>query len=75
LNIDLTTDIRIENLKIEIVNIYGQIVSKNSFSDISGSFVENVDLQHLTDSMYLLMINADGKRIFQQKIVKSVTKN
>jgi hypothetical protein len=75
LNIDFDTPQLIGNLKIEIVNIYGQTVSKNSFSDISGSFIENVDLQHLSDGMYLLIINADGKRIFQQKIVKSVTKN
>ena len=75
LNIDLTAQNRIENLKIEIVNIYGQTMSNNSFSDISGSFSKNVDLQFLSDGMYLLMINADGKRIFQQKIVKSVTKN
>ena len=75
LNIDFDTAQQIGNLKIEIVNIYGQTVSKNSFSDISGSFIENLDLQHLSDGMYLLIINADGKRIFQQKIVKSVTKN
>ncbi len=75
LNIDLTAENRIGNLKIEIVNIYGQTVSKNSFSDISGSFIENVDLHHLSDRLYLLIINADGKRIFQQKIVKSITKN
>ncbi len=75
LKIDLTTKNRIENLKIEMMNIYGQTVSNYSFSDISGSFVTNVDLHFLSDGLYLLLLNADGKRIFQQKVVKSATKN
>jgi hypothetical protein len=61
--------IRKQTVNLSVVNSLGKEVFRNDQVIVNGSTSVNVDLQHLSDGVYLLRMNGDGVNIVQKIII------
>ena len=70
LNITVQTKRNIEELNVEIINLYGQKLSSIVNKNVFGEFNIESDLSNLTSGMYLLIVKENGKQVYSKKIIK-----
>ncbi|MFW5756585.1 MAG: T9SS type A sorting domain-containing protein, partial [Tangfeifania sp.] len=61
----------IENLSIDIYNIFGQKVKSISRHHITGIFSEEIFIGEEVSGMYLLSVKENGQQILTKKMIKN----
>ncbi len=61
----------IENLKIDVFNMFGQRIKTFSYEDIAGPFTAKINLENQPEGMYLLSIKENDKTIVSRKLIKN----
>lgn len=60
----------IEELTIEIINIYGQKLASVHNKNVFGEIKIETHLSHLTSGLYLIVIKENGKQVYSKKIIR-----
>jgi hypothetical protein len=71
LYINLQAKNNIEELTIEIINIYGQKITSIENKNVFGEFKTETDLSHLTSGMYFMVVKENGKQVYSKKIIRN----
>ncbi len=71
LNISVQADETIENLTIDIFNVYGQKLESINQRNVYGDFRLETDFSQFKSGMYLVVVKENGKRIFSNKIIRN----
>lgn len=71
LNVHVQAKSNIDELSIEIQNLYGQKIETELRKNVMGEIQFNTGLSHLSEGMYLLIIRENGKTVFSKKIIKN----
>ncbi len=71
LNIDIQAKNNIEELRVEILDIYGQTVKSAINKNISGEIKIENDLGFLSSGIYIVVIKENGNLISAQKIIRN----
>lgn len=66
--IDFTSTLKIENIKIQIVNVLGEIVFAKNIENRNGKFSQQINLLNQPKGVYYLIILSDEK-LFTKKII------
>ncbi len=71
INVNLQANRNIEELTVEIINLYGQKISSIKNRNVFGEINVETDLGHLASGMYLVVVKENGKQVKSQKIIKN----
>jgi hypothetical protein len=71
LNITVQAKNNIEELTIEIINIYGQKMTSIQNKNVFGEIKLETDLSHLTSGMHLMVVKENGKPVYSKKIIRN----
>lgn len=71
LHVKISPQSPVENIQIEIFNLFGQKVKMVHFKDKSSVFTEEINMNRFSNSIYLLTIKEDGEQVFTKKIIKN----
>ncbi|HSO85834.1 MAG TPA: T9SS type A sorting domain-containing protein, partial [Draconibacterium sp.] len=71
LNVTINAKNKIEELTVEIINLYGQKISSTQNKNVFGEIKLESDLNYLTDGIYLVVVKENGKQVFSKKIIKN----
>jgi hypothetical protein len=71
LNITLQAKTNIEELTIEIINIYGQKVTVIQNKNVFGEIKIKTDLTHLTSGMYFVVVKENENQVYSKKIIRN----
>jgi hypothetical protein len=71
LNVQVQADKYIEELTVEILNLYGQNLNSTKNRNVIGEINVTTDLSNLTNGMYFVIIKENGKQVKSQKIIKN----
>jgi hypothetical protein len=55
------------NLTVEIIDVSGKLLVNKAVARFS---MNKVDIKHLNNGVYTLLVKSDNKQIFQTKVVK-----
>ena len=59
-----------EEMSIELVNAFGQIVQTENFTQVKGSFSHPMELKEYAAGVYFIRIHADGQIVNHRMVVK-----
>jgi hypothetical protein len=71
LNVTVQAKTIIEELTIDIINLYGQKIASTKNKNVFGEIKIETDLSHLPGGMYLVVLKENGKQVFSKKIIKN----
>jgi len=71
LNVTVQAKNNIEELTIEIINLYGQKIVLSQNKNIFGEIKIETDLSHLTIGIYLIVVRENGKQVYSKKIIRN----
>ena len=71
LNISVQAKSNIDELSVEIINLYGQTLSTIKNNNVFGEINIETDLSNLASGMYFVVIKENGKPVKSQKIIKN----
>lgn len=71
INVNLQANRNIEELTVEIINLYGQKITSTKNRNVFGEINVETDLGHLASGMYLVVVKENGKQVKSQKIIKN----
>jgi hypothetical protein len=71
LNITVQAKRNIDELTVEIINLYGQTITSIKNRNIIGEINIETDLRTLPGGMYLVVVKENGKQSSSQKIIKN----
>jgi hypothetical protein len=71
LNITVQAKNNIEELTIDIINIYGQKMASIQNKNVFGEIKIEPDLSHLTSGMYFMVVKENGKQVYSKKIIRN----
>jgi hypothetical protein len=71
LKITVQAGSEIEDLNIEIINLYGQTITTLQNRNILGQITIEPDLSKLANGMYFVIVKENGKLVKSQKIIKN----
>ena len=71
LNVTVQAKNNIEELTIDIINLYGQKIASTKNKNIFGEIKIETDLSHLPGGMYLVVLKENGKQVFSKKIIRN----
>jgi hypothetical protein len=60
----------IENLTMDVYNIFGQKIKSISRKNVLGSYSEEISINKEVSGMYLLVVRENGKQILTKKMIK-----
>ncbi len=60
----------VNNLEIDIFNLYGQKIFSNQYERIVGEFSESINLNGYPAGMYLVNIKENGIHVYSKKVIK-----
>lgn len=61
----------IEELSVEIINLYGQTIVTEKNNNVIGQISFEPDLSNLASGMYFVVVKENGKKVNTQKIIKN----
>ena len=70
LNITVQAKRNIDELNVEIINLYGQKLTSTINKNVFGEFKIETDLSNLPSGMYLLIVKENGKQVYSKKMIK-----
>ena len=71
LNVTVQAKTNIEELTIDIINLYGQKIASTKNKNVLGEIKIETDLSHLSSGMYLVVLKENGKQVFSKKIIRN----
>jgi hypothetical protein len=71
LNITVQAKNNIDELIIEIINLYGQKIASSQHKNVFGEIKIETDLSHLSSGMYLIVIKENEKQVYSKKIIRN----
>ena len=71
LNVTVQAKTIIEELTIDIINLYGQKIASTKNKNVFGEIKIETDLSHLPGGMYLVVLKENGKQVFSKKIIRN----
>ncbi len=71
LNVTVQAKTNIEELTIDIINLYGQKIASTKNKNVFGEIKIETDLSHLPGGMYLVILKENGKQVFSKKIIRN----
>jgi len=71
LNVTVQAKTNIEELTIDIINLYGQKITSTKNKNVFGEIKIETDLSHLSGGMYLIVLKENGKQVFSKKIIRN----
>jgi hypothetical protein len=71
INVNLQVNKNIEELAVEIFNLYGQKISSVKNRNVFGEITIKTDLSNLSNGMYFVVVKENGKQVNSQKIIKN----
>jgi hypothetical protein len=71
LNYTMQVNQAIENLQIDIFNVFGQNVRSIQKNTVVGLISEHLDFSEFKNGMYLISVRENGKQVYSTKIVKN----
>ncbi len=71
LNISIQAKSNIDELTIEIVNLFGQKISSTQNKNVFGEIIIEKDVSYLPAGMYFVVIKENGKTVNSKKIIKN----
>jgi len=71
LNVTVQAKTNIEELTIDIINLYGQKIASTKNKNVFGEIKIETDLSHLSGGMYLIVLKENGKQVFSKKIIRN----
>ena len=71
LNITVQAKNSIEELTIEIINLYGQKIYSTENKNILGEIKIDIDLSHQASGMYFVIIKENGKQVHSKKVIRN----
>ena len=70
INISIQPKQTVDNLEIEVFNLYGLKIHSRQYESVMGEFSENIDMNSYPDGMYLISIEENGIKVFSKKVIK-----
>lgn len=71
LKITVQASKEIEEISVEIINLYGQTITTVKNRNVSGQIIFEPNLSNLTNGMYFAVVKENGKKVITQKIIKN----
>jgi hypothetical protein len=71
LNITVQAKSSIEELTVEIINLYGQKIYSAQNKNISGEIKIDIDLSNQASGMYFVIIKENGKQVHSKKVIRN----
>jgi len=71
LNVTVQAKNNIEELTIDIINLYGQKIASIKNKNVFGEIKIETDLSYLSSGMYLIILKENGKQVFSKKIIRN----
>jgi len=71
INLKLTSSENVEELKIEVFNLFGQKVYATVEKDVFGQLNREIELSQLGNGMYLVKVSVNGKQVLSKKLIKN----
>ena len=71
LNTTILAKNNIEELTIEIINIYGQKIASAQNKNVFGEIKIETDLSYLTSGMYFIVVKENGKQVYSKKVIRN----
>jgi hypothetical protein len=71
INVNIQANKNIDELTVEILNLYGQKVSSIKNRNVLGEITIKTDLSNLSNGMYFVIVKENGKQVNSQKIIKN----
>jgi len=70
LNVTIQAKNSIDELTIEIINVFGQKITSSQNRNVFGEINIEKDVSHLSAGMYFVVIKENGKQVYSKKIIK-----
>ena len=71
INVSVQAKSNIEDLTVEIINIYGQNISSINNKNVFGEFNIESDLSYISSGIYLVIVKENGNQVYSKKIIKN----
>lgn len=71
LNISVQSEDIIENLRVEIFNMFGQKLETINRNNIFGNYRVETDFSSYKNGMYLVIVKENGKQVYSKKIIRN----
>ncbi|HSN48347.1 MAG TPA: T9SS type A sorting domain-containing protein, partial [Flavobacterium sp.] len=71
LNIKVQAKSNVEELTVEIINVYGQKIASSQNRNVFGEINIEKDVSYLPAGMYFVVIKENGKQVNSKKIIKN----
>jgi len=71
INVSVQAKSNIEDLTVEIINIYGQKIISVQNKNVIGEFNIESDLSYITSGIYLVIVKENGNQVYSKKIIKN----
>jgi hypothetical protein len=71
INISIEVQKNINDVKIDVFNMFGQKIYSTSKTTLIGNFIHEIDLGIFSNGMYLILIQENNRLVYTQKIIKN----
>ncbi len=71
INLQLNSDESIDELKLEVFNLFGQVVYSLEERSIFGYLNKEIDLSQLGSGIFLVKLSESGKQVYSKKLIKN----
>lgn len=61
----------IEELSVDIINLFGQVINTKKFKNVIGEINHEPDFSNVAGGMYFVLVKENGKTVSTQKILKN----